>query len=276
MPSRIPSALPVVFLRREQLFESVWGTPTVRLAREFGISDVALAKLCHRRNIPLPPRGYWAKLAAGQSLPRPNLPAPRAGEDRPVVVRPVSKIPAVALPPAGERLHPIAERVRRRLLNYKKDYRGLIFVSERGLPCVSVSPATVEKATLAVHLLLTHAEGFQWTIDKDPDTGTLKLRCGRRALGFRIEEETTLLSKPNGRQVRGPTGRLHFFVWGERDGVARMRRWAETGEISFELTMGRLLAALFVPSFTIHRHTAGVGGRLQFSNCADRAELQVG
>jgi hypothetical protein len=188
----------------------------------------------------------------------------------------VSKIPAVTLPPAGERLHPIAERVRRRLLHCKKDYRGLICVSERGLPCVGVSPAAVEKATLAVHLLLTNAEGFRWTIDTDSDTGTLKLRCGRRAVGFKIEEETALLSKPDGRQVRGPTGRLHFFVWGKRDGAARMRRWAETGEISFELTMGRLLAALFVPSFTIHRHTAGVGGRLQFSHCTECAEQQVG
>ena len=174
MPGGITSALPVVFLSREQLFESVWATPTVRLAREFGISDVALAKLCRRCNIPLPPRGYWAKLAAGQSLLRPNLPAPRVGEDRPVVMRPVAKIPAVTLPPAGERLHPIAERVRRRLLNCKKDYRGLIFVSERGLPGVGVSPAAVGKATLAV--------------------------------GFKIEEETTLLSKPNGRQVRGRPG----------------------------------------------------------------------
>ena len=66
--------LPVVILTRAQLFERVWTTPRLRLAQEFGISDVALAKLCRRRRIPCPPRGYWAKRAAGQSPVRRALP----------------------------------------------------------------------------------------------------------------------------------------------------------------------------------------------------------
>jgi hypothetical protein len=39
------------------------------------VSDVAIAKACTLLDIPKPPRGYWAKKAAGQKLPqRPALP----------------------------------------------------------------------------------------------------------------------------------------------------------------------------------------------------------
>jgi len=41
------------------------------LAQEFGISDRGLAKICSRHRIPVPPRGYWAKVAAGE---RPKVP----------------------------------------------------------------------------------------------------------------------------------------------------------------------------------------------------------
>ena len=60
---------------REELFEKVWATPMQELAKEYGVSDVALAKACKRRRIPLPGRGYWAKKAAGKPVPkRPPLP----------------------------------------------------------------------------------------------------------------------------------------------------------------------------------------------------------
>ncbi len=36
------------------------------LAQELGISDRGLAKICSRHRIPVPPRGYWAKVAAGE------------------------------------------------------------------------------------------------------------------------------------------------------------------------------------------------------------------
>jgi hypothetical protein len=52
----------------------IWSEPTTTLAQRFGISDVGLAKVCRRSNIPAPPRGYWAKVAAGISIPRPDLP----------------------------------------------------------------------------------------------------------------------------------------------------------------------------------------------------------
>lgn len=63
-------------MRRSELYEKVWAKPMVRLARELGISDVGLAKACRRHSVPVPPRGYWAKLQAGQTPPKTPLPAP--------------------------------------------------------------------------------------------------------------------------------------------------------------------------------------------------------
>jgi hypothetical protein len=60
---------------REELYEQVWAVPMQKLAKHYGISDVALAKSCRKLLIPLPGRGYWAKKAASQPVrPRPPLP----------------------------------------------------------------------------------------------------------------------------------------------------------------------------------------------------------
>lgn len=63
-------------MKRSELYTKVWATPIVRLAKELGISDVGLAKACRRHAIPVPPRGYWAKLSAGKNPTKIPLPAP--------------------------------------------------------------------------------------------------------------------------------------------------------------------------------------------------------
>ena len=44
-------------ISRRDLYNRVWSTPMIKLARELDISDVGLAKACRRYNIPRPPRG---------------------------------------------------------------------------------------------------------------------------------------------------------------------------------------------------------------------------
>lgn len=62
-------------LSREDLYELTWSKPMSELAEDFGISDVALAKRCRRLGIPVPGRGYWARVHAGQTPYRPKLPS---------------------------------------------------------------------------------------------------------------------------------------------------------------------------------------------------------
>lgn len=61
-------------LSREDLYELAWTKPLYELAKDFKISDVALGKRCKRLGIPVPGRGYWARVDAGQKPYRPKLP----------------------------------------------------------------------------------------------------------------------------------------------------------------------------------------------------------
>lgn len=60
--------------RRVQLYEEVWAEPVRAVAHRYGISDVALAKICRQLAVPRPGVGFWARVAAGQRPPRPLLP----------------------------------------------------------------------------------------------------------------------------------------------------------------------------------------------------------
>jgi hypothetical protein len=102
-------------LTREQLYELVWRSPVTNVAKDMGISDVALAKRCRREEVPLPPRGYWAKMAAGQTpLKSPLGPKPaivRAPPKAKPSVVVTSEPPPTAPKPEGRR----AERIKSRL-----------------------------------------------------------------------------------------------------------------------------------------------------------------
>lgn len=70
-----PARFPPSRYDRRRLYEEVWSEPTQQVAKRYGVSDVAIAKACALLAIPKPPRGYWAKKAAGQKVPdRPALP----------------------------------------------------------------------------------------------------------------------------------------------------------------------------------------------------------
>jgi hypothetical protein len=83
-----------ISLTREQLYEKVWSTPLRTVAKEYGLSDVGLKKICTRHDIPTPGLGYGAKvalsrpvsrtpLAPAQTRSRKPLPVLRAGGWRP-------------------------------------------------------------------------------------------------------------------------------------------------------------------------------------------------
>ena len=59
---------------RIELYELVWAKPMTHLAKELGLSDVGLRKICVKFGIPLPLRGYWSRIQFGKQDPRPALP----------------------------------------------------------------------------------------------------------------------------------------------------------------------------------------------------------
>jgi hypothetical protein len=60
---------------REKIYQEIWSEPIQHVAKRYKLSDVGLAKVCRKLNIPRPGRGYWAIKAAGKTTARrPPLP----------------------------------------------------------------------------------------------------------------------------------------------------------------------------------------------------------
>ncbi len=98
-------------LTREQLFELVWSSPVSKVASTLELSDVGLAKHCKREGIPLPPRGYWAKHAAGRAPARPSLP-PKP-EPNPPLQKPAKAPKPATSAPVAEPAKKVFRRPRR-------------------------------------------------------------------------------------------------------------------------------------------------------------------
>lgn len=61
---------------RVELFEMVWETPMIHLAKQLNLSDVGLRNVCKKHGIPLPRAGHWTRHQLGKADPRPELPYP--------------------------------------------------------------------------------------------------------------------------------------------------------------------------------------------------------
>ena len=61
-------------VQRQALYEQVWAQPMTKVAKEYGISNVALAKICKKLNVPYPWRGYWRRKETGKAVKQLPLP----------------------------------------------------------------------------------------------------------------------------------------------------------------------------------------------------------
>ena len=91
--------------------------PTTQLAAELGISDVALSKRCKKLNVPKPPLGYWAKVAAGQKPEKVPLPPTTNEVFVHAAEKPLPK--TLSLPETTNQLHPMAAELLRMLKTAK-------------------------------------------------------------------------------------------------------------------------------------------------------------
>ncbi len=76
--------------QREELYQKVWEKPISEAAKEEHIADATLRNRCKRLEVPIPDRGYWAKLKAGKHaykkelgpMTLPDFPKPHTGGKR--------------------------------------------------------------------------------------------------------------------------------------------------------------------------------------------------
>lgn len=142
LPSSKPDETPMQSnarrVTREELYALVWARPMSRLAEEFGISGNGLAKVCDRLDVPYPPRGYWAKKAAGKPTVTFKLPLRKSGVLDATDIYPTPpktaplpdsahaasaaavKVEGITVPETMDDLHP---RVKAWLAEHKKEQR---------------------------------------------------------------------------------------------------------------------------------------------------------
>lgn len=138
-------------LTRHELYELVWAEAVSHVAKRYSLSGAGLRKICLRHDIPVPPRGHWAKVAAGQKIKRPALPRPKdAGlavhipytekTESPVPTQSREEAPLVIRQKAFERksqnrievreksrhTHPWARELKTNLKAASPNYRGLL------------------------------------------------------------------------------------------------------------------------------------------------------
>jgi hypothetical protein len=193
---------------REELYAEIWEQPLVKLAPKYGISAVALGKVCRKLQIPLPGRGYWVKKEFGKPVKRLPLPVEK---NLPVVHRmkypPAQSVSnsqtmspepeptdpeflriveiesrTIAVDPDAK-LHKLVTAAERVLKHARPDEKGILH-PPYNQPCLDlhVSKEALERSLMFVNtvILTLEAEGFPVSV-KEGRHGT-----GAQIFGHRV------------------------------------------------------------------------------------------
>lgn len=190
------------FSRRE-FYELVWSKPMTHLAKELGVSDVALHKVCRKHAIPNPPAGWWAKKAAGKKVQQIMLPE-QVGDDRAgvITIRPVTvgewqaladaSAQKIATNSEGE-VEPVqpkpSAKVRATLAALRQatpNFQGLVEIKHPGLIQCSVAKSSVARLAniLAQLEAMAKIQGFSLTDDDKP----CRFTNGEQSVTFTVNE----------------------------------------------------------------------------------------
>jgi hypothetical protein len=192
---------PPLTLSREDLYELAWSKPMSELAKDFAISDVALAKRCKKLGIPVPGRGYWARLDAGQTPYRPKLPkrAPEWNDQNALTIAPTAE--PDSREPQGQEFDTVRARieglstapsasilvalpaVRRTALRLKHPRRSEVTFNrgDRSGPIVliDVTGDALDRALLFADALLRATDSLGWSFVAPVPSSSAEERVGR-------------------------------------------------------------------------------------------------
>ncbi len=250
---------------RQEMYDLVWSEPMVKLAKKWGVSDVALAKACRRAEIPLPGLGYWAKLQHGKHLERPVLPPGKPGSRDTVRIAPLPVRVERPLPPevqAALEMESTPERkisVPNKLTNAHpiartllKSIEGRISKTERRRLCI-------------LSTLFKELERRGHALVPDPhNPRNVAVKIGAETVEFRLKEPQkqtrradTAGERPHSfggdwRHVLEPSGELVFTIQSWLDSGTR-KQWSDrTGKL-IEEQLNDIIVGLVLAGTSLHR-----------------------
>lgn len=249
-------------ISRLELFELIWSKPMIHAGAELGLTGTGLKKICLTHEIPLPPQGWWAKLAAGHKLAKPTLPP--ATDERLSQIRVRGQQPSrsdrtskLQVPCTGFKVpseKPVelpvwVEKTETALRARKPDHKGLIHLSRKSWPSTSIDPRSIDRLTLFLIGFDAALRKLEWTLE--PSDEGLRVLVDGEPVGFKIEDRLTrrlheptpdelseqarrrrfqytyLSDQPWPKYDHAPSGDLAFVVTGTvNDGLRR--KWGDT------------------------------------------------
>jgi len=269
-------AINKIVFKRQELYKRIWTKPIVRLSKEFGISDVALAKICKKLNVPRPPRGYWAKLEFKKKVKRPPLPDITSSVPSefvhfnypkleyevkidPAIQEGISLKRDIIVPSNLDNPHRLVKEARAFLEHAKPSENGLLY--ERRCSCldVKVSPACLERALKIMDAVIQGfaAESFAVSVDsglKDSNNASIKgekvcfsiFEDYRRIDHIPTKEEKTRPSWDIKKYDYHPTGKLSLNI-SVNGAYGTRKKWSDSKTGKLEEKVGKFIdGAIFV------------------------------
>jgi hypothetical protein len=189
---------------REKLYQEVWSRPARTVALEYGISDVALTKICRKLDVPKPGVGYWRRRELGYATTQTALPKLKDSKRLVSHIRspeptPTISEPTIELKPGSVsvRRHPLVQQTERALAQAGHDQFGRL-VGDWQVPRLDlrVTRNGLPRALAFMDKLVKLLEANEMTLsvrDRDDARGTIVTADGER---IRI----TLTEKVRGRR----------------------------------------------------------------------------
>ena len=273
---------------REELYRKVWEQPLLKIAKEYGVSAVALGKTCKKLSVPVPGRGHWAKLAhRHKSVKQPPLPRL---DKVPVIYRSpvVQRKPTMSDPNDSEfaainqllssgalnpplldstaRPHPLIRHTASLLRSRsRKDEHGILLPREQDGLDVKVSERTLERALQVMWQVIAALERQGFSVEVS-EGRTVALINGER-VSFVIEEpvrkvvtKRPRVPNPTDRWdydeevTHEPVGQLTLLIqvstWGKYE---QRTRWSDAKIQRIESVVGDFVAGLMRTAVALRR-----------------------
>ncbi|MGE5507002.1 MAG: hypothetical protein ACM3RP_00710 [Chitinophagales bacterium] len=204
-----------IVFERETLYDEVWREPMTIVAKRYEMSDVALHKICKKLNIPVPGRGYWAKLRAGGKVKKAPLPKSKgpqtyiserpddverpsggAREDRFAFLDPATRqrleevCSGIVVPEQLTRPHPLVSELAKHLRGTRRRNSFNRYQSPPRVLDVSVTESSRDRALKIMDTLIKSLEKLGHAVEVDQRSGDTYVRTGQQQLPILLKERT--------------------------------------------------------------------------------------
>lgn len=250
-------------ITREELYRRVWEKPVRQVAQEIGISDVGLKKTCVRLSVPSPPRGYWAKIEAGQKVSKANLPPPtektpaqtkiqiqdRSREIR--VPRDAGEIPDIKyrVPQDLRGCDKMVSKTRDAILRDKYAHNGLYSPGRGDYGCLDlkVSKEQLQRALRIYQGIINGCTALGWKVNPGEEYSGTSILVEEEEISVAIREKTNRIENTE-YSWRSydfvPSGKLLFEIKTYCWRVQFQKVWNDTNTMELEERIDDILEGI--------------------------------